>query len=114
VVPRVKPRLEQWIRAERLHALGLIDVLHPDHVSPETLGSWFAGNWKPRVRARHTINLDGLSRLSMLVEQLLSMPARCGPDLPAFASLDPFMADPFCGRREATNAGQTPALEMMQ
>src|SRR6266567_2162023 len=30
IVPRVRPRREQLIRAERLRALGLVDVLHPE------------------------------------------------------------------------------------
>ena len=38
IVPRVWPRLEQWIRCERLAALGLLRVLHPDGVSP--CGLW--------------------------------------------------------------------------
>ncbi|MEZ4634383.1 MAG: glycosyltransferase [Caldilineaceae bacterium] len=37
VVPRVRPRQEQWIRAQRLADLGLIDVLHPDQLNPTTL-----------------------------------------------------------------------------
>src|SRR5260370_23363039 len=36
IVPRVKPRLEQLIRAERLKDLGVIDVLHPDQLTPDS------------------------------------------------------------------------------
>lgn len=42
VVPRVKPRLEQLIRAERMAKLSLLDMLHPDDLSPETLSQWLA------------------------------------------------------------------------
>ena len=34
IVPRVWPRLEQWIRCERLASLGQFRVLHPDGVTP--------------------------------------------------------------------------------
>jgi len=34
IVLRAKPRHEQAIRAERLRDLGLLDVLHPDKVTP--------------------------------------------------------------------------------
>ena len=37
IVPRVHPRLEQCIRAERLSARGLIDMIHPDELSPGRL-----------------------------------------------------------------------------
>ena len=42
IVPRVSPRREQLIRAERLRDLGLLDVLHPDQVSPRALTEWLA------------------------------------------------------------------------
>ena len=38
IVPRVRPREEQLVRAERFAALGLIDMLHPDDLTrPDTL-----------------------------------------------------------------------------
>ena len=39
VVPRVAPVNEQWIRARRMQALGLVDVIHPDELTPEEMGS---------------------------------------------------------------------------
>lgn len=42
VVPRVIPRTEQLIRAERLAARGLVDMLHPDAVTPEALAEWIS------------------------------------------------------------------------
>lgn len=77
VVPRVKPRSEQWIRASRLRELGLLEVVHPDNVSPEALGKWITGDWTPRRPARETVKLDGLSRLNELIEQLLTIPTEC-------------------------------------
>ena len=37
VVPRVKPGLEQCIRAERMSALGLLHMLHPSRLTPAAL-----------------------------------------------------------------------------
>ncbi len=37
VVPRVKPGLEQCIRAERMSAIGLLHMLHPDRLTPAAL-----------------------------------------------------------------------------
>ncbi|HKB41917.1 MAG TPA: glycosyltransferase, partial [Gemmataceae bacterium] len=42
IVPRVSPRREQLIRAERLRALGLLDVLQPDEATPQALSRWLA------------------------------------------------------------------------
>jgi predicted glycosyltransferase len=37
IVPRVTPRAEQLLRARAAHELGLVQVLHPDRLTPETL-----------------------------------------------------------------------------
>lgn len=37
IVPRIRPRLEQYIRAERLAAHGLIEMIHPDQLTPTSL-----------------------------------------------------------------------------
>jgi predicted glycosyltransferase len=39
IVPRVAPRTEQLIRAERLRTLGLADMMHPSLVTPTSLGT---------------------------------------------------------------------------
>ncbi|MGC5617557.1 glycosyltransferase family protein [Georgenia sp. Z1491] len=43
VVPRVRPRREQLVRAELLAATGRLDHLHPDELTPGALSSWLAG-----------------------------------------------------------------------
>lgn len=76
IVPRVRPRLEQWLRAERLRELGLVDVLHPDDLSPEALGSWIAHEVcadLPPPAVRESIDLNGLARLPGLLQELLPM-----------------------------------------
>src|SRR5262249_44138998 len=37
IVPRVQPRLEQWIRSSRLAKLGLVRTVHPSEATPERL-----------------------------------------------------------------------------
>jgi predicted glycosyltransferase len=73
IVPRVRPRREQIIRAERLVAMGLVDMLHPDALSGEALSEWIASA-KGAVRpAESSIDFHGASRLpELLVEALLA------------------------------------------
>jgi predicted glycosyltransferase len=78
VVPRVRPRLEQLIRAERLRDLGLLDLLHPDDLSPRALTEWLARDLGPVARARDRINLNGLDHLPALIADLLGDP--CAPN----------------------------------
>ena len=73
VVPRVRPRVEQWIRAKRFGEMGLLDVLHPDDASAEALSAWIGacdGRGDRSVRAE--IDFGGLDRLPGLMTELLS------------------------------------------
>ncbi len=70
IVPRVRPRREQLVRAERLAALGLVDVCHPDALSGEHLEGWLAADPLPSASPRTQIDLDGLRRLPGLVDEL--------------------------------------------
>jgi len=72
IVPRVRPRREQLIRAERLHELGLLDVLHPDQLSPSTLTEWLARDLGPLPRIHDRIDLSGLTRLPHLLGEVLA------------------------------------------
>ena len=49
IVPRVVPRKEQLIRAERLARLGLVDVLHPDQLSAAAMQDWIANTAATRA-----------------------------------------------------------------
>lgn len=75
IVPRVWPRQEQLIRAQRLSALGLLDMLHPRKLSSRALGSWLAAEDGGRPEARDLIDLDGLSRLPAMLAELRGGPA---------------------------------------
>lgn len=77
IVPRVKPRQEQIIRAKRLRDMGLIDLLEIDRLAPEALTQWMARDLAP-MRLNGSLNLDGLERLPELAAEVLeaSAPAR--------------------------------------
>ncbi len=73
IVPRIKPRQEQIVRAERLQAMGLLDMLHPDRLNVKTLGEWLAQTDKlPNVRDR--IDLNGLTRMPQFLGEMLGVP----------------------------------------
>jgi len=73
IVPRVTPRQEQLIRAERLQALGLVDVLHPEALSAAALSNWLARGRAPVRPARERIDFNGLSRVPQLLEELFGI-----------------------------------------
>lgn len=70
IVPRVKPRMEQMIRAKRMSDLGLLDILHPDDLSPGALTEWMASNI-PTVKARDIIDLNGLERIPHMLSDMI-------------------------------------------
>jgi predicted glycosyltransferase len=72
IVPRVEPRREQLIRAERLRDLGLIDVLHPDQVQPSALSEWLAREPGAPRRTRGRVDLHGLTSLPRYLHELLA------------------------------------------
>jgi len=75
IVPRVKPEPEQWIRAERLRDMGLVDVLHPDQLDPAALTAWLARDLGPPPASRSRIDLGGLTRIPGLLAEVLGVPA---------------------------------------
>ncbi|WP_373740146.1 glycosyltransferase family protein [Neisseria sp.] len=70
IVPRIKPRTEQWIRASRLAEMGVIDCLHPDDLTPQALSAWMREQ-KPQADARDTLRFDGLDRVANEVRKIL-------------------------------------------
>lgn len=78
VVPRVRPRREQAIRAELLAATTHLDSMHPDLARSDRLADWLAGAVR-RPRRRHDIDLDGLARLPQLVGSLVA--SRAGAEV---------------------------------
>jgi predicted glycosyltransferase len=72
IVPRDRPRVEQLLRARRLSALGVLDVLAAGALSPAALGAWLARDHGHRPHAAELIDLDGLRRVPRLMADLLS------------------------------------------
>lgn len=76
LVPRVKPGVEQCLRAERMAAHGFVRMLHPDRLAPATLGAalqaelaaWRAQQLPPALR-----RLDGLPRVTAALFELLGL-----------------------------------------
>ncbi len=72
LVPRVVPRREQALRADRLRQAGLVDVLDPAELTPDTLGGWLAqGVQRPGRQRQTTVDFDGLARVAQLAGGLL-------------------------------------------
>ncbi len=74
LVPRVRPREEQLVRAERLSHLGAVDVLHPAAATAPALGHWLTlAAHRPRhTGARRRIALDGLRQVPLALADLVS------------------------------------------
>jgi predicted glycosyltransferase len=71
IVPRVT-NAEQWIRAQRMRELGLVEVLHPDELTPSALTAWLSRNGPP-PRSRERVDLGGLARIPGLLAELLGV-----------------------------------------
>ncbi|MEZ6136399.1 MAG: hypothetical protein R3C53_16005 [Pirellulaceae bacterium] len=71
IVPRTRPRAEQWIRAKRLSTAGLITTLHPNDLSPRAIHDWLV---QPDVAAprQHNIDLAGLDHIQSRVMACLA------------------------------------------
>ena len=77
LVPRVRPRSEQLIRATRLAARGLLEVLHPDAATPEALAAWASS---PALPATGGVRMHTTAGLHALLDEVLAMsPARQRP-----------------------------------
>ncbi len=71
LVPRVSPRSEQWIRAQRLEQRGLVDVLHPDDLTPAALSAWFEKEIPSPCINPKSIDFAGLERITQFVTELV-------------------------------------------
>ncbi|HEV2434976.1 MAG TPA: glycosyltransferase [Verrucomicrobiae bacterium] len=73
IVPRVGPRREQHIRAERFRQLGFIDTLNGTEVTAQALTDWLSRD-RPSPQIDGRLDLHGLDRLPAMVEDLLVRP----------------------------------------
>lgn len=72
LAPRTVPRREQSVRAERLRAAGLVDVLTPGTLTAERVTGWLADAVARPRRAHASVDLGGLARIPELVDDLLA------------------------------------------
>lgn len=69
LVPRVAPRSEQWIRAERMRHAGAVDAIHPDELHPGLLSKWLAADPPPTTPS--AIDLGGMQRIPELLREVV-------------------------------------------
>ncbi|MFM2066143.1 MAG: hypothetical protein RLZZ584_1052 [Pseudomonadota bacterium] len=74
IVPRVVPVQEQWIRARRMQAVGLLDAIHPDDLTPALLQRKIELNLRTIAAGtrRPELAMTGLPRLQAQVAGLLA------------------------------------------
>jgi len=86
IVPRVKPRQEQFIRATRMQQWGLLEMLHPNDLNPRSLNEWLVSHppSQPATRSwlQPPIDLDGLARLPELLKRLFIAPRGLESEVP--------------------------------
>jgi predicted glycosyltransferase len=73
IVPRVRPGQEQCIRAERMAALDLLRMLHPDRLSPAALMSVVMAELDAVRRAEPLPALHALDGLAGSTRELLGL-----------------------------------------
>lgn len=71
IIPRVRPRIEQWLRAQHLAALNLVEVLHPDSLSAVRLSDWLKCETPVHRSIRELVALDGLANIQDMAADLL-------------------------------------------
>ena len=110
IVPRVRPRAEQLLRAEAARRLGLVQTLHPDRLTPETLAEALIQLPAQAPPASHRIPglLDGLRHINATVARWrLDGRALAGPPDQADASSEArSLADATRGPRRGSEAGR--------
>lgn len=63
IVPRVKPRMEQSVRADRLAELGYVQTIHPDDLSPSEIINWLDTPVDSRPAPSSSLDMCGLERV---------------------------------------------------
>ena len=74
IVPRITPRTEQLIRAQRLADRGLVGLLHPAQLCATALGDRITDALS-RPRAAVGVDLNGLVRVARLADDLMDTAA---------------------------------------
>jgi predicted glycosyltransferase len=74
IVPRVQPRQEQLIRAQRLERLGFVDVLCPDRVTPGALCAWIERGMGSATATSTRLDFTGSRNLLHFLSEILLTP----------------------------------------
>ena len=108
VVPRVQPRKEQWMRAQRFYELGLVDVLHPRALTPEALSAWLQDERRSPTRLRKQVDFTGLACIQRQVDRILAAPSPssspCGHPVTVVGPPTVWTPDTWGGYERATPA----------
>ena len=67
IVPRVEPREEQLIRANRLAALGHILTIHPDDLTSDSIVQWLNSDESSNPNPSQKLDMGGLDRICELI-----------------------------------------------
>ncbi len=73
IVPRTRPRREQWIRAERLANKGWLTAIDPDALTPDVITDWLSDANAARPTPEG-VDLQGLNRIGARVAHLCRNP----------------------------------------
>lgn len=74
VAPRIWPRVEQLIRARLFADRGLIDMLDPTALNPESIAEWIEARRPPRSPS--PVNLGGRTALHRLAAEVVGYPSQ--------------------------------------
>ena len=106
MVPRTRPRREQWLRARALHTRGLAQLLEPQHLEPHTLAAAVRRALETG-RTHGRLRTDGLEQVVRHVDRMLP-PASWTPAEEATAELSEALPDRYA---DAWAAGDQTDLE---
>jgi predicted glycosyltransferase len=103
LVPRMQPGVEQCVRAERMAAMGLLRMVHPQRLDSATLmaaiDAELAG-WRRREQRPLLRRLDGLERVTAALFEAIGLRIG-GPVRPGAASHNEPIREPEWSRRTA-------------
>ena len=71
VVPRIKPRHEQLIRAKTFERIGAVDYMQPDTLKSKAVSAWINNNFDHSRVGKLILNFDGLDNLYIEVSKML-------------------------------------------
>ncbi len=76
LVPRVIPRTEQSVRAERLQQTGIVDVVSAAAITPDHIGAWLTTAVHAPPISHTAIDLAGLDRIPALAAKIAALAVR--------------------------------------